>query len=104
MHGGGEEEGWGANLASTVLLLDALVRGGNPGAVWYKPDLPQRPHPLARWLGAHRSAVLVVQICAPCFSFRCRSPGAHRIRASPGADGGGAQCAHWAEGASAGLQ
>ena len=77
MHGGGEEEGWGANLASTVLLLDALVRGGNPGAVWYKPDLPQRPHPLARWLGAHRSAVLVVQICAPCISFRCRSPGAH---------------------------
>ena len=40
----------------------------------------------------------------PPFSFRCRSPGAHRIRASPGADGGGAQCAHWAEGASAGLQ
>ena len=36
----------------------------------------------------------------PPFSFRCRSPGAHRIRASPGADGGGAQCAHWAEGAS----
>ena len=80
MHGGGEEEGWGANLASTVLLLDALVRGGNPGAVWYKPDLPQRPHPLARWLGAHRSAVLVVQICAPCLSFRCRSPGAHVAR------------------------
>ena len=80
MHGVGEEEGWGANLASTVLLLDALVRGGNPGAVWYKPDLPQHPHPLARWLGAHRSAVLVVQICAPCISFRCRSPGAHVAR------------------------
>ena len=52
MHGGGEEEGWGANLASTVLLLDALVRGGNSSTVWYKLDLFQRcrPLPLARCL------------------------------------------------------
>ena len=48
-----------------------------------------------------------------CVSNRCRWPGAHVVRyfftihsylllllASPGADGGGAQCAHWAEGAS----
>ena len=62
-----------------------LCKVASMAEVWCRPDLPQRPHPLARWLGACRSAVLVVQTCAPCFSFRCRSPGAHPTRGSPGA-------------------
>ena len=77
--------GFGANQVSTVFLLDAPPQSGNPGAVWYKLDLLQRPHPLARWLGACRNAVLWIQTCCPPFSFRCRSPGVRRVRASPGA-------------------
>ena len=57
-----------------------LYKVASTAEVWYKLDLPQRPHPLARWPGACGSAVLVVQTCAPCFSFRCRSPGVRIAR------------------------
>ena len=55
-----------------------LYKVASMAEVWCRLDLLQRPHPLARWLGACGDAVLWVQTCCPpCFSFRCRSPGAH---------------------------
>ena len=61
-----------------MLLQDGFLQGSKPGAILCRLDLLQRPHPLARWLGACGDAVLWVQTCCPpCFSFRCRSPGAH---------------------------
>ena len=75
-----KKRGWGENQASTVLLLDALVRGGKLVPFGTNLTCPGVPHPLARWPGACRGVVLGVQTCAPCFSFRCRWPGAHVAR------------------------
>ena len=75
-----KKRGWGENQASTVLLLDALVRGGKLVPFGTNLTCPGVPHPLARWPGACRGVVLGVQTCAPSFSFRCRWPGAHVAR------------------------
>ena len=95
VHGVGEEEGWGTDEDGPLLLQDGFVLCGKRMQVWCRLDLLQHPHPLARWLGARRSAVLVVQTCAPCFSFRCRSPGARESFAKP--------CEHRASGSGRGC-
>ena len=92
VHGVGEEEGLGCKPRWTR----ASIR-------W----------PYAMWQAWQKFGT---NLHGPPFSFRCRWLGAHAVRyfftihsylllllASPGADGGGAQCAHWAEGVSTGV-
>ena len=55
--GGGEEEALVQTKMDPCFYKIVLYKVASTAEVWYKLDLPQRPHPLARWLGARRSAM-----------------------------------------------
>ena len=67
--GGGEEEALVQTKMDPCFYKIVLYKVASTAEVWYKLDLPQRPHPLARWLGARRSAVLWEQTCCPALLF-----------------------------------